>query len=96
MHQIWVCNFYREYLKVLAFISVKLKMAEDGDVINEEIPSYPFGALVSDIGGAMGLLLGLSVLDLLVYSGTVVRYLTDKFGNLNCIIVSLREQRNNY
>ena len=34
-------------------------MGELSDVINEETPTYTFGGLMADIGGAMGLLLGL-------------------------------------
>ena len=48
-------------------------MGELQDTINEERPVYTFGALTSDIGGAMGLLLGLSVLDLLMFSSLAIR-----------------------
>ena len=48
-------------------------MAEESDQLNDELPSYTFDALISDIGGAMGLLLGLSILDLCVFSSNVIR-----------------------
>ena len=58
---------------ILEFISVTIKLAEFGGSFHEESPSYPLGALVSDIGGALGLVLGLSILDLLVCSSNFVR-----------------------
>ena len=60
-------------LCVSEFISVTIKLAEFGGTFHEESPSYPLGALVSDIGGALGLVLGLSILDLLVCSSNFVR-----------------------
>ena len=43
--------------------------------IHEETPTYSTGALVSDIGGALGLLLGLSILDLVMFSSSMVKKL---------------------
>ena len=48
-------------------------MGEMEDVLNEEVPTYTFGGLISDIGGAMGLLLGLSILDLLAFSSVAIQ-----------------------
>ena len=55
------------------FISITLKLSEFGGEFHEELPAYSFGALVSDIGGALGLVLGLSIVDFLVCSGNVLR-----------------------
>ena len=41
-------------------------------MIREE-PTYKFGALVSDIGGALGLICGLSILDLLIFVTNFVK-----------------------
>ena len=54
-------------------------MGELQDTINEEHPVYTFGALTSDIGGAMGLLLGLSVLDVLIFSSLAIRKVVNGF-----------------
>ena len=43
-------------------------MSEFGGTYQRESAAYPLGALFSDIGGALGLVLGLSILDLLVRS----------------------------
>ena len=43
-------------------------MGELSDVINEETPTYTFGGLMADIGGAMGLLLGLRKGSTIIFS----------------------------
>ena len=54
-------------------ISVTLKLAEVSGFVHEETPTYSAGSLVSDIGGALGLLLGLSILDLMMFSSLVFK-----------------------
>ena len=69
----WIFTSIAFWNNSLEFISVTIKLAEFGGSFHEESPSYPLGALVSDIGGALGLVLGLSILDLLVCSSNFVR-----------------------
>ena len=57
----------------IELIQVTLKLSESFGFLYEEVPSYSTGHLVSDIGGALGLVLGLSVLDCLVFAGIVLR-----------------------
>ena len=57
----------------IGLIQVTLKLSEIAGFLYEEVPSYSTGHLVSDIGGALGLVLGLSILDCLVFSGIVLR-----------------------
>ena len=42
-------------------------------MLHVESPSYSLGSLLSDVGGALGLVLGLSILDFLVCSGNMLR-----------------------
>ena len=51
----------------IELIQVTLKLSESFGFLYEEVPSYSTGHLVSDIGGALGLVLGLSILDCLVF-----------------------------
>ena len=62
-------------------MSVSVKLAEKGNLVREE-PTYQFDALVSDIGGALGLVLGLSILDLLLFSTNLVRKFFNTFFGL--------------
>ena len=66
----------------LEFISITLKLSEFGGVFHEELPAYSFGALVSDIGGALGLVLGLSIVDFLVCSGNMLRKGFNKLASM--------------
>ena len=58
-----------------------MKLAEKGNLVREE-PTYQFDALVSDIGGALGLVLGLSILDLLLFSTNLIRKFFNTFFGL--------------
>ena len=66
----------------LALVSVTIKLAEQNGVIREA-PAYKFDALVSDIGGALGLICGLSILDLLIFVTNIVRNLMNQIYKLN-------------
>ena len=50
-----------------------LKLAEVSGIIYEETPTYSAGLLVFYIGGTLGLLLGLSILDLMMFSSLVFK-----------------------
>ena len=63
----------------IGFVSVTIKLAEQNGVIREQ-PTYQFGALVSDIGGALGLICGLSILDLLVFVTNFFRKILHGLG----------------
>ena len=58
-----------------------MQIAEQSGVIREEA-TYKFGELVSDIGGALGLICGLSILDLLVFSTSFFRKVTKRITSL--------------
>ena len=51
-------------------------------VVYEELPNYTKEELSADVGGALGLILGLNVLDVLVFSGALIKRLT--FGWFLC------------
>ena len=55
-------------------MSVTLKLAETNGYVFEESPTYSFGNLVSDIGGALGLILGLSVLDIILMPSKIISH----------------------
>ena len=67
----WVRSQNRK--RISEFISVKLRLSEVGGMFHVESPSYSLGSLLSDVGGALGLVLGLSILDFLVCSGNMLR-----------------------
>ena len=60
-------------------ITTTLKVAEMSKVVYEELPNYTKEELLADIGGALGLILGLNLLDALVFSGTVLKRVTHMF-----------------
>ena len=61
-----------DFYNFIEFITVSVRLAEQNGIIREE-PTYTFDSLVSDIGGALGLILGLSVLDLLIPVSDLIR-----------------------
>ena len=79
------------YFLCLALVSVSIKLAEQSGVIREE-PTYKFDALVSDIGGALGLICGLSILDLLIFVTNFVRNMVNNILKVKFTYV-LRIQR---
>ena len=59
-------------------VTTKLRQAEKAKIVYEENPNYTRGALIADFGGAMGLMLGLNVLDVLVFSGSIIKLIAKK------------------
>ena len=59
-------------------MTTKLRQAEKAKIVYEENPNYTRGALIADFGGAMGLMLGLNILDVLVFSGSVLKLIAKK------------------
>ena len=51
-------------------------------VVYEELPNYTKEELLADIGGALGLILGLNVLDVLVFSGALIKRISFALGYL--------------
>ena len=62
----------------LALVTTKLKLAEKSKIIYEEQPNYTKEELLADIGGALGLFLGLNLLDLLLFLGQLLKILITK------------------
>ena len=54
----------------LALVATTLKVAEKSKILYEESPNYTEEELVADIGGSLGLILGLNLLDVLIFSGS--------------------------
>ena len=62
----------------MSLTSIVLNLAEDTNVLLEEIATYPTTQFISDVGGLAGLVLGISMLSIL--TGTV-RKLASKLTN---------------
>ena len=62
----------------LKLVTTKLRQAEKAKIVYEENPNYTRGALIADFGGAMGLMLGLNILDVMVFSGSVLKMIAKK------------------
>ena len=62
----------------LELITATLKIAEVSGIVHEESPVYSKEALISDIGGALGLVLGLNLLDFLICSGIFFKEMVNR------------------
>ena len=62
----------------LALVTTKLKLAEKSKIIYEEQPNYTKEELLADIGGALGLFLGLNLLDVLLFLGQILKVIITK------------------
>jgi len=62
----------------LVLVTTKLKIPDMSRTVYEENPKYTKEELLADIGGALGLILGLNLLDVLVFSGSVMKVFTKK------------------
>ena len=69
---------FLELSRKLLSVTTKLRQAEKAKIVYEENPNYTRGALIADFGGAMGLMLGLNILDVLVFSGSVLKLIVKK------------------
>ena len=63
-------------------ITTKLKLAEKSKIIYDEHPNYTKAELLADIGGSLGLILGLNLLDVFVFSGSIMRIISKKATDL--------------
>ena len=63
-------------------ITTKLKLAEKSKIIYDEHPNYTKAELLADIGGSLGLILGLNLLDVFVFSGSLMRIISKKATDL--------------
>ena len=62
----------------LALVATTLKVAEKSKILYEESPNYTEEELLADIGGSLGLILGLNLLDVLIFSGFHNHYFNQK------------------
>ena len=58
------------------------KLAEEAHIILKEEPVYPLFAFISDIGGAAGLFLGLSVIKIIRVIFDFIGFLVNKLARL--------------
>ena len=63
---------------ISALVTTKLKLAEKSKIIYEEQPNYTKEELLADIGGALGLFLGLNLLDVLLFLGQILKVIIMK------------------
>ena len=71
----------------LVLITTQLKVAEMAKVVYEEKSVYTKEELLADIGGALGLILGLNLLDVLVFSGSLCKMISRKIVNAYTYII---------
>ena len=73
-------------------VTTKLKLAEKSKIIYEEQPNYTKEELLADIGGALGLFLGLNLLDVLLFLGQILKVIITKtLGAIAHIKVAFKE-----
>ena len=84
-------NFIRSHLRLgdeIHLAAAELSLAEKINVRQEETQAYAFTAFLADAGGAPGLFLGLSVLQILHWLCSLYYYLLKTF---NCFNHSVRQ-----
>ena len=84
-------NFIRSHLRLgdeIHLAAAELSLAEKINVRQEETQAYAFTAFLADAGGALGLFLGLSVLQILHWLCSLYYYLLKTF---NCFNHSVRQ-----
>ena len=59
-------------------MSISVELDEEKDILHSESASYPTSSMLSDIGGAAGLFLGLSVVGIVEYVCSFLRLVLKK------------------
>ena len=61
----------------MSLTSIVLNLAEDTNILEDEIPTYPTYQFISDVGGLAGLVLGISMLSILTCIQKLIEYFLD-------------------